>query len=524
MSATSHDIRRYRARLQGFGVDVEALERDLRGAVRGEVRFDLGSRALYANDFSIFRHIPIGVVVPEDADDVIAAVAACRAHGAPVLPRGCGTGPSGQTTNVAVVFDYSKRMNEIVELDPERRRARVRPGVICDQLRDRAEAYDLTYGPDPATHAYCTFGGMIGNNSCGTHSVMAGKTNDNVEELDVLLYDGTRLRVGATAEDELERIIAGGGRRGEIYRRLRSLRDRHAERIRAEFPDIPRRVSGYNLDELLPERGFNVARALVGSEGTCVNVLEATVRLIPSPQHRVTVALGYPDVFAAGDQVPAIMAHRPIGLEGFNAQLTENMEVKGRLREERRHLPAGSAWLLAEFGGDTPEEARDRAREAYDALHESGAALEVQLLDDAIYQAEVWAVRESAVGDSRAPGHLETEGNWEDAAVHPDRLGDYLRDFQRLLDRHGYRCVYYGHLARAASTPAWTSTSRARMASEPSARSWRRPPTSWSATAARSPASTARARGAPSCCRRCSGRSSWRPSASSSASGTPTGA
>ncbi len=429
-------------------IDISGLKRALKASVKGEVRFDAGSRAMYANDFSLYRHVPIGVVIPRDADDVIAGISACRQHGAPVLPRGCGTGPSGQTTNVAVVFDYSKYFNEIVELDPSGRRARVQPGVICDQLRDAAEQHHLTYGPDPATHEYCTFGGMLGNNSCGTHSIMAGKTNDNVIELDVLLYDGTRLTVGETGDAELERIVAQGGRRGEIYQRLRDLRDRHAERIRAEYPDIPRRVSGYNLDELLPERGFHVARALVGSEGTCVNVLGATVRLVPSPQHRRTIVLSYPDVFAAGDHVPAIMETAPIGLEGFDEQLTRNMEFKGRLQTQRRHLPEGGAWLLAEFGDDDPDEATEKARRALETLGSQAPHLEARLIVEHDEQARVWAVRESAVGDSRAPGFMDAEGNWEDASVHPDKLGAYLRDFQRLLDEHGYRCVYYGHFGQ----------------------------------------------------------------------------
>ena len=347
-------------------VDVSGLKRALQQAVAGEVRFDAGTRAMYANDFSIYRAVPIGVVIPKGPDDVIAAVATCREYQAPVLPRGCGTAPSGQTTNVAVVFDYSKYYNEIVELDPNSRRAIVQPGVICDQLRNAAENHNLTYGPDPATHEYCTFGGMLGNNSCGTHSLMAGKTSDNVIELDVVLYDGTRLTVGATSDEELERIIASGGRRGQIYEQLKQLRDRVADRVRQEFPDIPRRVSGYNLDQLLPENGFHVARALVGSEGTCANILHATVRLVPSPQHRRTVLLGYPDVFQAADHVPVILQRcKPIGLEGFDDQLIKNMIAKSRLAPERALLPDGRAWLYIEFGQDDADSAMAEARQAH---------------------------------------------------------------------------------------------------------------------------------------------------------------
>ncbi len=435
------------ARTGAPDLDLTALKRTLRQSVSGEVRFDAGTRAMYANDFSIYRAIPIGVVIPRDAEDVTAAVAACRAHGAPILPRGCGTAPSGQTTNVAVVFDYSKYFNQIVALDPEGRLARVHPGVICDQLRNAAEAHRLTYGPDPATHEYCTFGGMLGNNSCGTHSLMAGKTSDNVIALEVLLYDGTRLTVGETSDEELEAIVAAGGRRGEIYAGLRALRDRVADRVRAEFPDIPRRVSGYNLDQLLPEHGFHVARALVGSEGTCVNILEATVRLVPSPQQRRTLVLSYPDVFTAADHVPEILGTEPIGLEGFDGQLIRNMVTKHRLAAERALLPEGDAWLFAEYGDDDPD-AADAAAEAALRKLRKGPQLDARVVRDKVEQVSVWKVRESAVGDSKVPGMLDTEGNWEDAAVHPERLGAYLREFQQLLDDHGYRCVYYGHFGQ----------------------------------------------------------------------------
>ncbi len=272
---------------------------------------------MYSSDGSNYRQIPIGLVVPRDDDDVIAAVAACRKFGAPVLPRGAGTSLAGQTCNVAVVLDFTKYMNKILEINPDGRFARVQPGVVLDMLRNRAEKHQLTFGPDPSTHSRCTLGGMIGNNSCGTHSLLAGKTVDNVIELRILLYDGTQMTVGAiSGEDELNSIIAQGGRRGAIHSKLRDIRDQYAGQIRAKYPNIPRRVSGYNLDQLLPESGFNVAKSLVGTEGTCMIVLEAKLRLIESPQHRSLVCLGYSDTYMAADHVPEIPAHTsPIGLE-----------------------------------------------------------------------------------------------------------------------------------------------------------------------------------------------------------------
>src|SRR4051794_18880333 len=292
----------------GPEVDTRALARDLAREQHGEVRFSPGSRALYANDASVYRQVPIGVVIPRTVDDVVTTVAVCRRHGAPIVARGCGTGLAGQTVNAAVLIDFSKYLDAILELDPGQRFARVQPGIVLDRLREAAEEHELTFGPDPATHSRCTLGGMIGNNSCGTHSILAGVTADNIESLDVLLYDGTRITAPSSmTEEELDAAIAEGGRVGEIYGRLRDLRDRYVDLVRERYPRIPRRISGYNLDALLPENGFNVAAALVGTEATCGLVLEARCKLIPSPQHRSLVLLGYDDCPTAADQVPEIM-------------------------------------------------------------------------------------------------------------------------------------------------------------------------------------------------------------------------
>src|SRR5438045_3264141 len=244
------------------------LASDLRAGVRGDVRFDRGSRALYATDASNYRQVPIGVVIPRDADDVIQTMTVAREFGAPLLARGGGTSLAGQCCNVAVVLDTSKYTNRIIDLNPQKRTARVEPGLVLDSLQAAAKERDLTFAPDPSTHNHCTLGGMIGNNSCGVHSVMGGKTADNVEELEILTYDGLRLRVGKTSEQELERIVNDGGRRGEIYQKLRALRDNYAGVIRARYPNIPRRISDYKLDCILLEIEINVLKPLDGSKRT----------------------------------------------------------------------------------------------------------------------------------------------------------------------------------------------------------------------------------------------------------------
>jgi FAD/FMN-containing dehydrogenase/Fe-S oxidoreductase len=432
-------------------VDADALADQLRGRIRGGVRFDAGSRAVYATDGSNYRQVPIGVVLPRDIDDVVAAVEICREYGAPILSRGGGTSLAGQCCNVAVVLDFSKHVNRILDLDPSTRRARVQPGLVLDRLRDAAEHHHLTFGPDPSTHSRCTLGGMIGNNSCGVHSVTAGRTADNIEELEVLTYDGLRLRVGPTTEGELARIIAGGGRRGEIYDGLRTLRDRYADAIRQRFPDIPRRVSGYNLDELLPENGFNVARALVGTEGTCVVVLEATTRLVHSPPARSLLVLGYPDVFSAADAVPDVLSSGVIGLEGLDAQLVSDMRARGLAHRQIDQLPAGKGWLLAEFGGDTPQEADERACALMETLQGGTDPPAMTLIDDPDAEQKFWLVRESGLGaTANVPGRGHTWEGWEDSSVPPDRLGDYLRDFKALLDRYDHSsAALYGHFGDA---------------------------------------------------------------------------
>jgi FAD/FMN-containing dehydrogenase/Fe-S oxidoreductase len=449
-AAGSGHAARHGADRPGFAEErLAALERELRERVDGEVRFDSGSRALYATAGSNYKQYPLGVVIPRDVEALVEAVAVCRRHGAPLLPRGGGTSLAGQCCNVAVVLDCAKYLTRVLEVDPERRIARVEPGVIRDHLAAAAEKrHGLTFAPDPSTHEHCAIGGMIGNNSCGVHSIMAGKTEENVVELEVLTYDGLRMRVGPTDEAELDRIVSEGGRRGEIYEGLRSIRDRYADLIRERYPDIPRRVSGYNLNQLLPENGFNVARALVGTEGTCATVLEATVRLVQNPPARTTLVLGYPDVYSAADAVPEVMRHGPIGLEGIDDRLVGFMEKKGLELKDLDLLPDGAGWLLVEFGGETRAESDERARELIEALDGDGGPSS-KLYDDPAAEARVWKVRESGLGATAyVPGEPETWEGFEDSAVPPERMGDYLRDLRKLFAEYGYDGAFYGHFGQ----------------------------------------------------------------------------
>ena len=430
-------------------VDAVELSAELALGVRGEVRFSAGDRALYSTDASNYRQIPIGVVVPRDAEDVENAIAICRRFGAPIVARGGATDLAGATCNAAVVLDFSKYMNRVLDIDWDARVARVQPGTVLDDLRSAAEARHLTFGPDPATHNRNTLGGMIGNNSCGMHAQMAGKVEENTVALEVLTYDGQRMWVGETPEPELERIIAAGGRRGEIYARLRGIRDRYADMIRARFPKIPRLVSGYPLHQLLPEHGFNVGRALVGTENTCVTVLEAKLRLVHSPPARTLVVFGFADIFTAADHVAFCNTHGPIALEGIDSSMFTYMHDKGMSTSGRAMFPDGNAWLVVEFGGETEKEADGRADSLIAAFSKRSTKPSSKRFDDPAQERLLWQIRESGLGaTSKIPHDPNFYPGWEDSAVAPEDVGNYLRDLQKLLDEYGYTASLYGHFGQ----------------------------------------------------------------------------
>ncbi|MEV7009208.1 FAD-binding and (Fe-S)-binding domain-containing protein [Streptosporangium sp. NPDC051022] len=426
------------------------LEHDLAARVDGEVRFDPGSRGAYSTDGSNYRLVPLGVVVPRDVEAAVEAIAVCREHGAPITSRGGGTSLAGQTCNVAVVIDWSKYCDRLVSVDTEARTCVVEPGIVLDVLNGRLSETGLMFGPRPSTHPQCTLGGMIGNNSCGSTAQAYGKTSDNVSRLEILTYDGTRMWVGATDEQEYDRVLAGGGRRAEIYRELREIVDAHAEQIRDRFPDIPRRVSGYNIDQLLPGGPFHLARALVGSEGTLVTVLRAELCLVPAPKAESLVLLGYHDIATAADAVPRIVGHHPLQLEGVDDRLVDFERRKGMHPAAVARLPEGGGWLMVSFGADSQREADERARSLVEALKGTEHAPHIAFFDEEKVEKDMWELRESGLGaTARVPGMHDTWEGWEDSAVPPERLGDYLRDLRALFDEFGYGgASLYGHFGQ----------------------------------------------------------------------------
>jgi FAD/FMN-containing dehydrogenase/Fe-S oxidoreductase len=424
---------------------IETLKDQLARVVEGEVRFDAGTRALYATDASNYRLVPVGVVIPRHDEDVMRAVALARENRIPILPRGGGTALAGQGTNTALVLDFSKYMNSVRRVDPAQGTALVEPGVVQAQLNAAAAKYGLFFAPDPATKDRCTLGGMIGNNSCGAHSAAYGKAVDNLISLEVLLYDGTRLELRGGGEGEYEAAMKRGGRVAELYAKMREIAERHGELVRARYPKIPRRVSGYNLDQLLPENGFNLARAIVGSEGTLAVVLSATVRLVPIPRKIALIVMGFDDVFGAADQTPWLLEHQPQALEGFDHRLPDFAREKGLAGV--RYLPPGRAFLIAELGAQTDDNLRAGAEAVKRDAERVAVCTGVAILHEPLEQRAVWAIRESGLGaGALMPGQPRTWPGAEDCAVPPARLGDFLRRLVPLLARYELSAAtYYGH-------------------------------------------------------------------------------
>ncbi|HVW24432.1 MAG TPA: FAD-binding and (Fe-S)-binding domain-containing protein [Polyangiaceae bacterium] len=433
-------------------IDVGVLQRELERGVQGDVLFDDGSRGLYAQDASNYFEVPIGVVLPRSRADVAVTLAACRAYGAPVVCRTGGTALAGQTCNRAVIIDFSKYMNRILELDVSARRARVEPGLVCDDLVHAAKPHGLTWGPKPATHDRCCFGGMLANNCGGMEAQRHGIAVHNVESLDVLLYDGTELHLGWMTDAEFVEAGRREGRAGAIFRSLKELRDRVGGLVRERYPEIPRRVSGYNLDELLPKEDgrLNVARALVGTEGTCAVIVEANLHLLPVPPYQIVVTAGFSDVYAAGAAVPTVLEFEPMICEGMDEILVQNIVRKGGRNERYLPLlPKGKGWLIVKLGADSHAEARDKADALAARLKDHHQCQEVRVVDDPEHEQSLWKVRESGLGATAfVPGLPDTWPGWEDSSVAPARLADYLRDLRELFSRYGYHPSLYGHFGQ----------------------------------------------------------------------------
>lgn len=403
----------------------------LRRASVAEVDDSPLARSLYASDASLYRVEPRAIVFPHDAAEIAAVLAVCREQRIPLTMRGAGTSIAGNAVGPGVVIDTSRHLNRVLEIDPEARTALVEPGVIQAGLQRAAAPHGLRFGPDPSTHNRATLGGMIGNNACGSRALGYGRTSDNVLGLDVLAGTGS----GCVSARYRRPRAPPPARQppGSDHERTRS----HPDRVGA----LPRQVSGYSLEHLLPERGFDVPRALVGSEGTLALTLAARVRLVRDEPQRILIALGYPTMADAADAVPAILPYAPVACEGLDARIVR-VVVDRKGAASVPELPRGEGWLLVELAGESSAAlVADAGRLIADA-----GALDSRIVVDAAHAAALWRIREDGAGlASRTPAGDPAHSGWEDAAVPPEQLGGYLREFEGLLAEHRLTGLPYGH-------------------------------------------------------------------------------
>lgn len=419
---------------------VDRLSQHLRAAGLTDVRDDPGTLGTHSSDASLYRVPPRVVVMPHDAEEVALALQVARAEGVPITSRGAGTSIAGNAIGPGIVLNFSRHMNRVLDIDPEARTATVQPGVVQARLQDAARPHGLLFGPDPSTSTRCTIGGMIGNNACGTKSLAYGRTSDNTLAVAGYLADGTELRTGPRA---------GHAPTEGLRDRLRRLAATDLATLRTEFARFGRQASGYALEHLLPENGTDdgtdLARLLVGSEGTLAVLTEATVRLVHKPAHARLVVLGFATQYDAADAVPALLEHAPTACEGLDARLVDVLRDR-RGPDAVPPLPRGAAWLFVELSGETTAEVQAAAERLVRAAPSDLQALDARAVPDPAEATALWRIRSDGAGlAGRSAANEPAHAGWEDAAVPPQQLGDYLRGFDELLEDHGLTAAPYGH-------------------------------------------------------------------------------
>jgi FAD/FMN-containing dehydrogenase/Fe-S oxidoreductase len=427
--------------------DTLALVQDLRRHVTGEVRFDEMTRALYSTDASIYQIEPIGVVIPRGEEDVIAVVEAASRHGVPVLPRGAGTSLAGQAVGRAIIIDFSKHMRDVLEVNSEEGWVRAQPGIILDELNRHLAPHGLHFAPDPSTSNRSNVGGALGNNSCGAHSIVWGKTVDNVQELRVVLSNGDVAILGPLDDERFEAKMRGDGLEGDIYRRLFAIGQADRDEILARYPKILRRVAGYNLDELVADGGLDMARFVVGSEGTLLTITEAKLRIVPRPKLKALAVLHFRELIESMEATVAVLELEPAAVELVDSmiirQARTNLEY-ARMMDFVQDDP--DAILIVEVVGDSEAELDARLEMIEERMTRGGLGYAVRRLVKPEDQARVWAVRKAGLGlMMNVRGDAKPLPFVEDTAVAPEALPEYVRRFNEIVRQHGTTAGYYGH-------------------------------------------------------------------------------
>ena len=427
--------------------DTDGLVEELKDIIDGEVRFDRMTRALYSTDASIYQIDPIGVVFPRNADDVVAVIETAALRGVPVLPRGGGTSLAGQAVGHAIVMDFSKYMRRVLAIDIEQGWVKTEPGIILEELNQKLETHGFQFGPDPSTSNRGNVGGALGNNSCGAHSILWGKTIDNVIDLEAVLSDGSRVNLGPLTSDELDKKIRLEGLEGNIYRRLFEIGDSARDEIIARYPKILRRVSGYNLDEIISDSKFNSARFVVGSEGTLLAITEAKLKLVPLPSFKGLAVIHFREVIESMEATVVTLELGPSAVELVDEMIIR--QARGNLEYSRMmDFVDGEpgALLLVEFYGDSMEEVDSKLDGLEARMNSSRLGYSIRRITDIEEQSRVWAVRKAGLGlMMNVQGDAKPLPFVEDTAVAPEYLPEYVRRFDEIVRDHKTTAGYYGH-------------------------------------------------------------------------------
>ena len=429
------------------GKEREELAQELGRRVSGEVRFDPFSRVLYSTDASIYQMEPIGVVIPRGLEDVLAVMEVARDNQVPVLPRAGGTSLAGQCVNHAIVLDFSKYLDQLLEVNQEEHWARVQPGIVLDQLNKQLAPYNLQYAPDPTTASRACVGGGIGNNTCGSHSVIYGKTLDHVQELDVVLADATQAHFHPLEAEALEVKLSGAGLESDIYRGVRRIAQENLAEINARYPKILRRVSGYNLDDFLGNGPVNLSRMVVGSEGTLCVVTEAKINLVQRPTMTALSVLHFSDIFQASEATMKVLEHGPSTVEVMDKMLLDRCRNSLGFSQNMSFIEGDpGAVLLVEFYGESDSELTAKMNALKDDMSHHGMGYACVNLTAKVDQTNVWNIRKAGLGLLMSiHGDAKPLPFVEDTAVDPEHLGPFIRRFDEIVRNHNTEAGYYGH-------------------------------------------------------------------------------
>ena len=423
------------------------LEADLTAAIGGEVRFDAVTRHMYSTDASIYQMEPIGVVIPIDADDVSAILEIASKNGVSVLPRGGGTALSGQTVNHAVVVDFSKYMFHVQEINKEEKWVRTQPGVTIDDLNRQLRSSGLFFTSDPSTSSRANIGGAIGNNSCGAHSIVYGKTVDHVKEMNVVLSDGTQTSFQQLSIESLESKRRSQSLEGQIYRQINEIAVNASDEVDKRFPKILRRVGGYNLDLIQNKHALNLAKLAVGSEGTLIAVTAAKLNIEPIPKFKGLSIFHFTDITSAMEATAAILEEQPDAVEHIGEMIISQARQSLGFSRNLSFLQGNpSDILVVEMTGESAAEVEAKLDRLEKKMQKGSRPYATTRLSSAQQQAEVWAMRQAGLGlMMNIPGSAKPLPFVEDTAVSPEKLPEYVKRFDEIVNRNGTTAGYYGH-------------------------------------------------------------------------------